>query len=724
MVLTGILVFGVYSLDFPLPPSVIVATLVSGILSEYLFSAILGYKREPRPLSATISALSVLLLFRSSLVWAYPSVVILAVASKYFVRFRGRHWLNPTNFAVLVGTLFLPGWLSSGQWGHLAILPLALGGLGILVLLRAGRLDSALTFLALSSALECARILYYGYPHPVDIFVHRLNNGALWLFTFYMLTDPQTTPQARWGRVLHASLVALVGFYFAEWWYWKDTFLWSLFCMSPTVPLLDWLHATRNTQYVSGSPQPVTSNLISKEVPRMQKQLVRISLPFLSLVLLWPNLGYSFCGFYVARADAKLYNSASQVVVARDEDKTVITMVNNFKGDLKEFAMVIPVPTVLEKDMVRVIEPKVVEHLDAYSAPRLVEYHDPDPCMVVLMEKEARMMAQAPVAAMGGARDERADSLGVRIEAEYTVGEYDIVVLSAKESQGLETWLKQNNYNIPFGASQALAPYIRSDMKFFVAKVNLKEQSRSGFTSLRPLQFAFESPRFMLPIRLGMINADGPQDLLIYFLTKQYRVEVTNYRNPKLPSDQEVPPYVKQEFAKFYTDMFRTATSKENSQAVFTEYAWNMGWCDPCAAEPLSHKELESLGVWWLGGSQGRVAPGVLPWPGGGAVQAYVTRLHVRYDAQHFPEDLSFKITQDMSNFQGRYILRHPWTGTVSCPAGQEYLRQVSQRQEREAQTLASLTGWELQQIRARQPKVAAVSEQGWKEQIKSLFKK
>src|SRR5262249_42638698 len=201
--------------------------------------------------------------------------------------------------------------------------------------------------------------------------------------------------------------------------------------------------------------------------------------------------------------------------------------------------------------------------------------HDHDPCMIALMEKEARVMS-APMATAGrmDVRREQATSLGVRIEAEYTVGEYDIVVLSAKESQGLETWLKQNNYNIPAGASQALAPYIRSDMKFFVAKVNLIEQKHSGFTSLRPLQFAFESPRFMLPIRLGMINADGPQDLLIYFLTKQYRIEVTNYRNPKLPSDQEIPPYIKQEFPKFYTDMFRTATSKENSQAVFTEYAW------------------------------------------------------------------------------------------------------------------------------------------------------
>lgn len=251
VVLTGILLFGVHSLDFPLSLHVIVSTVLSGILSEYLCSVLPRITREPRPLSATISSLSVLLLFRSSAVWAYPCVVMLAVASKYVIRCRGRHWLNPTNFAVLIGTVLLPGWLSSGQWGHLAILPLALGGLGILVLLRAGRLDSALTFLTVASGLECARILYYGYPQPVDIFVHRLNNGALWLFTFYMLTDPQTTPQERWGRLLHASLVAVFGFYLAEWWYWKDTFLWALLFLAPIVPLLDWFHAVRGVFHVS-----------------------------------------------------------------------------------------------------------------------------------------------------------------------------------------------------------------------------------------------------------------------------------------------------------------------------------------------------------------------------------------------------------------------------------------------------------------------------------------
>lgn len=705
---------GVSTLDFPLSLPIIVCTLTSGILCEYLLATLPVVIREPRPLSALISGLSVLLLFRSTTLWTYPLVTSLAVTSKYAIQIRGRHCLNPTNFAVLAGTLFLPGWVSSGQWGHLASLPLALGGLGILVVLRAGRLDSATTFLVVSALLEWARLIYYGYPQPFAVFTHRFSNGALWLFTFYMLTDPKTTPQQRWGRLLHASAVALVAFVLAERWYWKDAFLWGLLFTAPFVPFLDWLRDRMGI---------VLSQTVKEEFP-VKRHLARVTFLLLTLLILWPVSSHAFCGFYVARADASLYNSSSQVVIARDEDKTVLTMVNNYKGDLKEFALVVPVPVVLEKDMVRVIEPKVIEHLDAYSAPRLVEYFDPDPCRAIVMEDRALSVPAARLSAQAAKREEAA-ALGVKIEAEYTVGEYDIVILSATESQGLETWLKQNNYNIPSGASQALAPYIRSEMKFFVAKVNLKEQARSGYTSLRPLQFAFESPRFMLPIRLGMLNADGPQDLLIYFLAKQYRVEVTNYRNPKLPSDQEVPEYIKDEFRKFYTDMFLTSTAKENHQAVFTEYAWNMGWCDPCAAEPLSQQELESLGVWWLTDPQPSGTPGIMPRrPIPGGLPAFVTRLHVRYDAQHFPEDLTFKFTQDSSNFQGRYIIRHPWTGTVSCPAGQEYLKQLTKQQETRAQTLASLTGWDIQQIRTHMPKLAAASEQSWKERIKTLFNK
>ena len=165
--------------------------------------------------------------------------------------------------------------------------------------------------------------------------------------------------------------------------------------------------------------------------------------------------------------------------------------------------------------------------------------------------------------------------------------------------------------------------------------------------------------KFMLPLRLGTVNANGPQDLIIYALTKNGRVETSNYRTVKLPSDIDVPLYVKDEFGNFYKAMFDRAVERENMHAVFVEYAWDMGWCDPCAADPLTNKELVELGARWIG------SDGDMPFRGRGrrAPTPIVTRLHVRYDAKSFPEDLVFIETKDRSNFQGRYILRHPWTG-------------------------------------------------------------
>ena len=88
----------------------------------------------------------------------------------------------------------------------------------------------------------------------------------------------------------------------------------------------------------------------------------------------------AFCGFYVGKADASLFNDASKVVMVRDGDRTTINMLNDYQGDLKEFAMVAPVPVVLRKEDVKTPHRALFERIDAYSAPRLAEYFDPDPC--------------------------------------------------------------------------------------------------------------------------------------------------------------------------------------------------------------------------------------------------------------------------------------------------------------------------------------------------------
>lgn len=409
----------------------------------------------------------------------------------------------------------------------------------------------------------------------------------------------------------------------------------------------------------------------------------------------------AFCGFFVAKADTDLFNDASKVALVRDGDRTVITMASDYRGEPSEFAMVIPVVDVPEREQINVANPGLIEHLDEYTAPRLVEYHDENPCDM-RYRREMAMAAPAASGAMDDMAMEEAEDLGVTIEAEYEVGEYDILILSAEESSGLITWLNQNDYRIPDGAEEVVGSYLKQGMKFFVAKVNLERHDGAGF--LRPIQVAYEDEDFMLPIRLGTVNADGKQELFVFAMTRKGRVETTNYKTVKLPSDMDVPIFVKDEFGDFYKDMFAHQVEKENGKAVFMEYAWDMSWCDPCAAEPLSRSQLRELGVMWLDedGQQGdtRPAPG---WGGPEPVDVFVTRLHVRYDGETFPQDLTFQVTGDRNNYQGRYVLRHPWRGDFDqCEEARDYADGLVSRWDQEAENLAKLTGWDEAEIKEK----------------------
>ena len=413
----------------------------------------------------------------------------------------------------------------------------------------------------------------------------------------------------------------------------------------------------------------------------------------------------AFCGFYVAQADAKLFNKSSKVVLARDGTKTAITMASDYEGEPREFAVVIPVPTFIERKQIGVVEMKTIDHIDAYTAPRLVEYFDEDPCAPVpRVSARTSMFFAAPAPQLASSADRV--SYGVTVEASYDVGEYDVQILSAEQSDGLTRWLTDNGYRIPPGASAVLASYIKQNMHFFVAKVNLGRMQLIGRGYLRPLQVRYESAKFMLPLRLGTVNANGPQDLIIYALGRNGRVETTNYRTVRMQTGMDVPLYVKDDFGKIYKAAFDQAVQDTDMRAVFTEYAWDMSWCDPCAGAPMTNSELVELGARWIGGGDNsRVGYGQ-------GASAFVTRLHVRYDAAHFPEDLALMETHDRENFQVRYVLRHPWRGPATCFHAAAYRDELQTRFKEEAKNLSYLTGWIVADIENH---MAATGEPIWK---------
>jgi len=414
----------------------------------------------------------------------------------------------------------------------------------------------------------------------------------------------------------------------------------------------------------------------------------------------------AFCGFYVGGADAELFNNATMVALMRDGKRTVLSMQNNYQGPPKDFAMVVPVPVVLQKENVKTLPPEIFDRLDRLAAPRLVEYWEQDPCRPI---PRPRMMAPGARAA-GGPRPKPAappSKYDVKIEAQFKVGEYEVVILSAGDSTGLEAWLKDEGYNIPAGAEPFLRPYVQQGMKFFVAKVDIqKVKMTNGQAELSPLRFHYDTDHFALPVRLGLMNAQDAQDLIVHVLARQQRYEVANFDNVTIPTNVEVTNPVKKRFGEFYAALF-DATLKKNPRAVVTEYAWQATSCDPCPGPPLGSTDFMSLGGDVLPSIQAQMKPSPNGGPSGAPPNGgpsprrwmgprpgndfVLTRLHARYDARALGEDLVFrkakpivggreirkapngKLEQSASfsssnNFQGRYIIRHPWTGAVNCP--------------------------------------------------------
>ena len=163
--------------------------------------------------------------------------------------------------------------------------------------------------------------------------------------------------------------------------------------------------------------------------------------------------------------------------------------------------------------------------------------------------------------------------LGVKVEAQFEVNEYEIVILSAKDALGLDIWLKENKYQIPANAEPLLRPYVQNNSKFFVAKVNAKKvKFVNGQAVLSPLRFHYDSEKFELPVRLGLVNSSGEQDLIVHVIAKD-RYEVANRKNVFVPSNLDVKVAVERSFGAFYSELVKRTFEKTPSAAV-TEFAW------------------------------------------------------------------------------------------------------------------------------------------------------
>ena len=259
-VLTSLVAFGVVVLDFGIRWQNAVSIVATALAVQYFGTR---YARLPRfdPLSPLITSLSLTLLLRTDEPAIAALAAVIAIGSKFLIRFRNKHVFNPANVALV--TLMLASdhaWVSSGQWGSAAIGAFALACLGFLVLTRAKRAETTVAFLIIYAALLLGRALWLGDPLAIPL--HQLQNGALLIFAFFMISDPKTTPDTAWGRVIFAALVATVAFSIQFIYYQPNGPILALIALAPTVPLIDFLMrgelyawdraVTPNTQFDKG----------------------------------------------------------------------------------------------------------------------------------------------------------------------------------------------------------------------------------------------------------------------------------------------------------------------------------------------------------------------------------------------------------------------------------------------------------------------------------------
>lgn len=236
-VLSSLVIFGVVALDFGIRGMNAALIVLTALGVQWLGTKLANLPRFD-PLSALITSLSLTLLFRTDLAILAVLAAAIAIGSKFLIRVNGKHVFNPANVAIV--SLMLSSnhaWISTGQWGNAAIGALALACLGFIVLTRARRSETTVTFLLAYGALMFGRALWLGDPLAIPL--HQMQNGALLIFAFFMISDPKTTPDARAGRILYASVVALVTYFIQFVLYEPGAPILALIVCAPLVPFID-----------------------------------------------------------------------------------------------------------------------------------------------------------------------------------------------------------------------------------------------------------------------------------------------------------------------------------------------------------------------------------------------------------------------------------------------------------------------------------------------------
>lgn len=364
-----------------------------------------------------------------------------------------------------------------------------------------------------------------------------------------------------------------------------------------------------------------------------------LALTALGGALLGPSSAGAFCGTYAGSAGNTPTNRASQVVLVREGRRTTLTMANDVVTAGTSLSMLIPVPGDVDPDDVKLVDIGLMERVDKYAAPRLVEYTCED------------LHGGDKAVGCAGCAGDIAKGLLSRFAYENLPGflesagladaAIEIEVLSPSSVEELSGASTLVGRELSPASTPLIQEQIDAGSSFISVKIDLREAGL-GALWLPPIQFSYESDNMVLPIKLGTVNSTGEQDVILHVITggSKGQVGVSNYAEMSTDAECMWDPEGLQSFSGFWEQKVDEAFAEAGGTAAFmTEYVWGPTACDPCTgAGPLGASDLKDLGY------------------EGDPAQATLTRLHARFLAQAVDSDLMLYATNTVTNQQYRFI--------------------------------------------------------------------
>jgi len=324
--------------------------------------------------------------------------------------------------------------------------------------------------------------------------------------------------------------------------------------------------------------------------------------------LFFSSSAAAFPGFFAYRG-GKPVNRSTHVVLMKKDTTTVVTVMPDYEGDLKPFAVVLPVPDDVKAEDARTLRRDFVDRVDQISAPRFHEFWEMDPCEEGKREQEWERDLSVHGSGflgmdMGSGADDAATSMFkpgkemlLAVDPDFKTGEQKFTLVSGADATDITGWLKRKGYTAPDGTNQAAEPYAKAGMSFLVAEVDSKKVELVGADRaiVSPIRYSTNKPVDVYST-LGLLNLGDAQELFVYVIHPDHRFEVKNYPNAFPPTNIEVDFKVKERMGEFYAGV-HDFMRKKQPLAFLDEYAWPTKGCgQPCPNEPLLLSELLTLG--------------------------------------------------------------------------------------------------------------------------------